>query len=190
MYKKIIILTVIVFQFLNVSYASYVDDSLNNIELKHYGRTYVEDSIGSRLIRLETDFFGMAQSGSVEQRLYSLEKMAAVNKFVPQFQEDLFGDRIYSSNEEKPSKIKQFFNTITSPFYSYGTVTGYTPPINGISNHYRHSNNYCPYHNTYHPKTHYHHNMNNSYFPDVSPQYYPTNTVSNVLTRSAVKILD
>lgn len=190
MCKKILILFFICFQFLNLSYASYVEDSLKNIELKHYGRTYVEESIGSRLIRLETDFFGMAQSGSVEQRLYSLEKMAAVNKFVPQFHEDLFGNRSYYSNEENPSKIKQFFNTITSPFTSYGTVTGYTPPLNGVSHNYSYSNRYCPHYNNYHPNHHHSHKMNNLHHPNSYNNYYPTSIVSDVLTKSAIKILD
>lgn len=198
----------------------YDENNLDAIEMAKYGRVYSNNDLGTRLRRLETDYFGMAQSGNIDKRISMLERFSLSDNSFPAAQLD---NMIYQDN--KPNAIKRFFNNVSSAFYSPGVVTGYTPPIgssyypnsiyrdeymNFMNNH----NNFCPYHNTYHPNmpSRYHnHYYNNSKYNSFRPfkgfnngmsslyapyrhnpsynPYLPTSMMTNAVTKSTVKIL-
>lgn len=157
MIKKIFI-TLILSVNIVLASSGFSQDDLARIEFSRYGEAYENQSLSERLNRLETDIFGMSQSGSLNERLNMLAKMSENN----------INNRIVSSSEnfypgEKPSKIKNFWSNITEPFSMTSTMTGYTPSWNysgyGYPNNmYRNeflnfmnnTDRYCPYHNRYH----------------------------------------
>ncbi len=157
MIKKIFILTAVLFY--GINYAnSFSDDDLARIEYSRYGEAFENQSLSERLNRLETDIFGMAQSGSVDDRVSMLAKMSDNN----------LNSRIISPSENfypgvKQSKMKSFWNNITEPFSTTSSMTGFTPSWtssgygyannmyrNEFLNFLNNQNQYCPYHNRYH----------------------------------------
>ncbi len=139
---------------------AYSDNELNNIELRKYGQVFDNESLSDRLSRLETDFFGMAQSGNIDDRVYKLSLISG-NSRMPSMAEPYYNDY------PKKNIIKTFFDNVASDFSDYGTMTGFTPSITtygygNLDNLYRNeflnfmdnSQRYCPYHNKYHTKNH------------------------------------
>lgn len=178
----------------------YSEDELSMIEMKKYGQSFVDDSLSDRLIRLETDMFGMGQSGDIESRINLINRMNA--------------NSTYSSivaPEYNYSNKKGFLGNIFDGFSS-GTMTGFTPPMTGYSSNY---GNYCPYNhhynnrankpfrNGYNSGNHHNHNHNfqhrlprigahgpyNTYNPYAAGNERPTYGSTNVITGSRVHIL-
>ena len=71
---------IFIFILLNNCAYSYSDYDLDNIEYLKYGQNFSYEPLGNRLNRLETDFFGMAQSGNIEDRVYRLSQIAQNSK--------------------------------------------------------------------------------------------------------------
>lgn len=189
MLRKIIILIAVISQ-LFISALAYSDDILNNMEFRKYGTTYSNEDLGSRLRRLETDFFGMAQSGDAETRMNNLQQISGGNSVSAYLPPD---DNFYPG--KKQSAIKRFFNNMTSSIYDPGVITGYTPPIynngyvnsiygNEYKNFLNRNNNYCPFNSrNYSPSyRQYHNHYYNNYNPAGNNIYRPyRNNVSSIL---------
>lgn len=189
---------------------SYSDNTLNNLEYAKYGKVYSQEDLSSRLRRLETDSFGMSQSGSLEDRMANLVKMSSqdyyYNNFTPY-------QPVYSS--EKKGVVRKFLDNVSSAFSS-PYITGYTPSIygsniysgniygngyNGYRNninmpynnaYYFNSSNRNPYRcgNSYHRKIHHNPAYRNRYNAYYNPYgNVPTDVYKNVATRSTVHIL-
>ncbi len=192
MIRKVVLLFFIFFVFI-LDANCYTEDELSNLELTKYGQAFVDDSLSSRLNRLETDMFGMSQSGDIDSRIDTLIRMFGNSVSVPNYD-------YYPS--QKRSAIKNIFNSITSSFgYDDGQMTGFIPPMGvGYSNNYNHNyyrpyhhrpSNYCPYHNSYHPPSHnfHRHSPRTAYNP-YGPSYQrPTYGYSNTNVGSSVRIL-
>ncbi len=205
MIKKYVITALIIMQ-LPILAPAYTEDNLDSIEMAKYGRVYSTENLANRLRRLETDYFGMAQSGDIDKRISMLQQIA-VNERMPYYP-DINDEYFYLS--KKPNALQRFFNNVSSVFYSPGVVTGYTPNMynpnwNNEYMNFMNSRNsyYCPYHDTYHRGINnrfrsryygnyrnrygnsYGYNFNNPY----SRGYIPTDALTNVATRSTVHIL-
>lgn len=173
----------------------YSEDILNEIEYKKYGTTFQNESLADRLNKLETDFLGMEQKGSIDERLDLLYKISNNSK-------NTTIQRPYYENYQtkKRSAVRKFFDNLGD----LGTVTGFTPSLssnyynNGSyydsyganSQNWNHSgynnffnnNNYCPYHNSYH-NNHFNHpihnrhwignNFHNNHFQEYNSPYLP-----------------
>ena len=134
---------------------SYSENTLDNLELSKYGKTYSNEDLGSRLRRLETDIFGMSQSGNPDKRMGNLIKMASQDSYYQNFEP-------YKNTylPEKKNIVKRFFDNVSSTF-STPAITGYTPsfynsgfyPNNIYSRKYNNflnnPNRYRPYNNSY-----------------------------------------
>lgn len=150
MLRKIIIMSLFVFQ-LSMQVFAYNENDLGNIELSRYGRVYTNEDFGTRLRRIETDIFGMAQSGDLDKRMNMIQQMTSNEKSVSVVPYE----NIYTEKKQNP--IKRFFSNMTLPSYYPGVVTGYTPGMNtyGYNNIYRNEysdfmnnhNNFCPFNN-------------------------------------------
>lgn len=183
---------------------AFSENILNDIEYKKYGVSYPDESLSERLERLETDYFGMEQQGSIDSRINLLSKMSS-NRQISAIQQPVYNDYQY----KKKSAIRRFFDY----FSDDGAMTGFIPSMttstydNG-SYYYSNGNNYagnygrnvfnnffngykdnCPYHN------HFNHNMsfsnninrnrhnhlhNNAGYPYPHPNmynYFPQNRI-------------
>lgn len=219
MIKKIFVLLLLLIQ--PVCFA-YTESILNDIEMSQYGTSYQNEDLASRLRRLETDVFGMSQSGNVESRINNLAQMASSVGYT-------YGIQPYENYyyPQKKGVVKRFFDNVSSTFTS-PSMTGYTPSFYGSNiypnNMYRrelmnypYNSNYCPFNNGYYPNNHqkfHNHNYNNynknnnlSRFPSKNrlssrykynngfnpyssyPYRIPTDSLTNVATRSTVHIL-
>lgn len=178
----------------------YSEDDLAQIELRKYGQTFVNDSLSDRLIRLETDMFGMSQSGDIDSRINLINQMNGNSSYssiaVPEYN--------YSYGNKKG-----FFRNLFDTF-STGTMTGFTPPMTGYSSNY---GNYCqynnynrlnkPFENRYYSRNYNNHRHNfphrpprigahnpyNTYNPYGAREGQPTYGSTNVITGSRVHIL-
>ena len=152
MLKKIIYIFIVIVA-INRFCLSYSDEELNKIEYQKYGHVFVEDSLSVRLNRLESDYFGMAQSGNIEQRINKLIQISNHSK------QANFSYPDYPIN--KKSKLKNFLNN-TAEFFGSGYMTGFTPSFTGSGYNYaenmyrneykdfiRNYSGYCPYYNRY-----------------------------------------
>ena len=176
MFKKIFLSSLFVFTCV-LSCFAYSEDEISLIEQNHYGQVFSDDSLADRLNRLETDFFGMSQTGDINNRLDMLSKMAKNSKGSAIVTPDY--DYYSVSKTKKGNAIKNLWDNITEPFAD-GVITGYTPPIDFSNGHSSYSNSYgntfgntfgnsfsnrygnnfmnflnnqpqyCPYHNQYH----------------------------------------
>ncbi|MBQ9246517.1 hypothetical protein IJ182_09650 [bacterium] len=156
MLRKLLLVFVLCLSFSLIGFCLPEND-LDNIEFMQYGHCYDYEPLGERLNRLETDFFGMSQSGNIDERVLRLSEIAANSKkhtvAVPSF---------YDNLHKKKSSIKDFWNTASSMFNN-GVITGFTPPItsydyysspgslyrNEFTNFSSNPSIYCPYHNRY-----------------------------------------
>ncbi len=161
MIKKFILAIIGIFYFA-IPVMSFSDDELARMEYTRYGQAFENESLSTRLNRLESDVFGMAQSGSVDDRINMLAKLSqdSIKSPISPIYENYYpGD--------KPSKLKSMWNTISAPFSTTSTMTGFTPSWDSYygttgsgyaNNMYRNEflnfmnnpGNYCPYHNRYH----------------------------------------
>lgn len=153
MLKKIFVLCFLFFMSQMFVY-SFSEDELSNIEYYKYGKSYNTDSISSRLNRLETDYFGMAQNGDLNSRLDMLSKMAGNSQNSAFLSPE---DSFYPG--KKKSAIRNFIDNVSSTFADTGTITGFTPSMstgygysnniygNEFRNFMNNYNQYCPYHN-------------------------------------------
>lgn len=143
----------------------FSEDSLSAVEYAKYGTNYAEESLGERLNRLETDYFGMAQSGDIESRISNLMKINSGRKNGV----NLPYDRNYYNNynnyntKKKSSIIRSLWDNLSSGFSDNGYITGYTPSMNYSSSSgyntlygntpFGYMNNmpsFCPYDNGFH----------------------------------------
>ena len=169
MIKKIFILGIItLFSSLN----AFSSDDISELEYAKYGTNYPYESLSERLNRLEFDYFGMAQSGDLESRLDKLSKINQNSKTA-----SIFTNNDNYFNTKKKSSIRNFWDSITSPFGNNGYITGYTPSINTITTsgyendiYGNHFNNYmnnpysfCPYNSQLHNRVPY---TGYGYFPN------------------------
>lgn len=210
MLKNLVILLSLLIQFSGISYA-YSERDFDEMEYLKYGTVYAEENFASRLRRLETDVWGMSQSGSLDERINKLKKMT--------ISENSTGRNVEKNNTNK-SPIRNFFNNL-SEIMSAPVMTGYTPSMDyyqnsypnniykqGFSDFLNNGNNYCSYPNSYsrnHPPT-YHNNYYNDYRYDKTNNYrrhpnryyhrnqqytpyQPTDIINNFTTRSSVHIL-
>ncbi len=165
------LLSTLILLFVGCNYVfCFSTDDLAKMEYARYGEAFENQSLSERLNRLETDIFGMSQTGSLNERLSMLSKMS----------DNTLNNRIISPYEnyypgEKPSKIKSFWNNITEPFSTSASMTGFTPSWNSSGydysgNMYRNEflnfmnnpNQFCPYHNRYHNTNRFFNRFNNN----------------------------
>lgn len=119
MLRKLFTLSFIFLVFETVSFS--FTDELSNIEYNKYGTTFEYESLAQRLNRLETDYFGMSQSGDINSRIMNLSKINT-NKTNSAILSKNYG------NDDKPkSKLRNFWDNITS---GNGYITGFTPSMN------------------------------------------------------------
>lgn len=210
MIRKVLFTGFFVFIFAGAGFC-YSDGDISALEMRKYGQTYNNDSLADRLMRLETDMFGMSQSGDLDSRINMLTQMAESYN-TPSFSAPQYN---YYNGEKKG-----FIRNLLDGFSS-GAMTGFTPPFSttGYSSYnYGNYGNYCPYENyssgPYY-KSHFrrpgsiisHHNHNNRhnwhrphYRPHYNPNYSaynpygpynarPTYGSTNVTTGSSVHIL-
>ena len=184
---------------------SYAEDDLSRLEYQRFGRVYEEDSLGERLNRLETETFGMAQTGDIDGRIDRLSKLNENGKMpsmaVP-----------YNNSLKKKDRLKNFFSNVLDIFDT-GSITGFTPSFystggysdniyqNEFNNFMNNPQGYCTYHNRPYSDL-YRHNlyMNNqppvtygNYYGNypINRNYYPnTYMPPNVYTRAGVHILN
>ncbi len=145
--------------FLSNAAFAFSEDNISALEYSKYGRNYPYESLGERLTRLETDYFGMSQTGDIDSRIANLSKINSNRKngvTIPSY-----GN--YSDVKPK-NGIRDFWNNIKSGFSDNGYITGYTPSMtyttsSGYANDlyknhlYGYNNNYqsfCPYDNGFH----------------------------------------
>ncbi len=158
----------------------YSDEQLADIEMNRYGQTFENDSLSSRLIRLENDLFGMTQSGDIDTRVDMIAQMASVSNN-PSVLAD--NDNFYPGIKQNP--VKKVWNSISSGFSS-GSMTGFTPSVNsygysssnygnGLWNLFNGANSYCPYHNTYHNGFFNNHNFPMGYRPNFNRGHFHPN---------------
>lgn len=210
MLKKLLVANILYLLTINCVFA-YSEDVLNNLELSRYGQSFEYESLSERLNRLETDYFGMAQSGDLDDRISKLSQISTNNR-------NYNTSYPYENDRPKKSVMRNFWDNFTSVFDN-GSVTGYTPPMSFYQNnsswenvfkqqymdYMRNTPNYCPYHNRYH------HNIPNrlnpnypygAYNPEfsrypymgnypINRYYHPTPySPPNVYTRAGVHIIN
>ena len=163
----------------------YSEDILNELEYQKYGVTFQNESLAQRLSKLETDFLGMEQKGSIDERLDLLYRISNTSRTTAI-------QKPYYSNhpEKKKSAIRKFFDNIGD----IGSMTGFTPALssttynngsyydsygndnlsnwgNRVFNNFLDAqNNYCPYHNSYH-NNHFNHPIHNRHWIGDNMQY-------------------
>ena len=186
MFKRLFIFTVISIIF-SLSAYCFSEDNISALEFAKYGVSYPNESLGERLNRLETDYFGMAQTGDIDSRLYNLSKINSNARN---------GINIPSKNSyynQKPKGVfKSFWDDLTSNFTDNGSITGYTPSIyntgtysglynNGINSPFNYNNNHSlyPYNNGFnHNYFHSNSPLNNTSFNGVN-RFKPYSTWNN-----------
>jgi len=193
----------------------FTDEDLSKLEYLNYGNTFINESLSSRLKRLETDIFGAEQYGNIESRFDKINRFSSNTLQNPV----LAFDNSYNSFEKK-SPVKKFLNKINSAFYDYGSYTGYTPsiintnyPYSGLDGRFSAFNHpeqsFCPYnkskyyHNFYPDYNRYnqynnynrfqgnyiHPPFSGAYYPNRFGRVYPQNLTKNYTASSSVKIL-
>ena len=158
MFKKIFALSAAVFAFSIAAY-SFSEEDIAAIESAKYGSIFTDESLGERLNRLETDFFGMAQAGSIDERIANLSRINTNIKNGVHFP----ANGSYYNNSKREGILKRIWNNLSSNSLDSGFddefLTGFTPPmvntlsssgyLNNLGNSYgRFYNNlpaYCPY---------------------------------------------
>lgn len=139
---------------------AFTEEILERIEYSKYGLTYPQESVSQRLQRLETDYFGMEQTGSIDSRLELLSKMSDNDRSL--YKHPSVIERHVTSPK---SKVRKFLENLIDT----GAISGFTPPItnsaynngyyeestgSGYYNNYgdkwfdnfnNYKNNYCPY---------------------------------------------
>ena len=136
MKKILFLLFFIPFCLISANAAGYdVEEKLSRLEYSAFSKTFSGDELSSRLARLETEYFGAKQSGTLDNRLDKL--MKNVYFCDTPLSED-YSSMLYQTPETITSSkgIKGFWNRIKNDF-DMGSFTGYTPPI---------TNSYDTYH--------------------------------------------
>jgi len=207
MLKKIFMLAFLSI-FISAAAFCFSEDDISAAEYARYGRNFADESLGERLNRLETDFFGMSQTGSINSRLENLSRMASNIK------NDV--NSVLNNNyyEKKPKKFfRKILDNLTSGFGADEFITGYTPSvINTISssgglnyynsrypysgwnnNYYNNYNNYnsrynYPYHTNYFDRTGSLYRNNNPYMYHNPYGNYPYNHTAPYTSRTGYYI--
>ena len=154
MLRKLITTGFILFLF-SLSVFGYSEDNLSALEYERYGTYFPNESLSERLNRLETDYFGMSQTGDIDLRIANLSKVNSNAKNGINLPFDGY-------NNTKTSKFRNFWNNLNSVFNDNGYMTGFTPSMNTTStsgysndiydNLYRNNmQSFCPYN---HPRIH------------------------------------
>lgn len=124
-----------------------IEEKLANLERSAFSQVYSNDDLSSRLTRLETEYFGAKQSGTLDNRLDKLMKNIYFCDTPPL---ENFSYTLYQTPETISSSkgLKGIWNKIKNDF-EMGTITGYTPPLGNsyYDNLYGGSNNsiYSPF---------------------------------------------
>ena len=126
MFKKILYIAVISLMFA-VPAISFSENDISILEIERYGKNYPYESLGERLTRLETEYFGMTQSGDIDSRIENLMRINQNKQNGVNFK---MGNK--NKNEEK-GFFKNIFKDFTSNFRNNGSITGYTAPMNTIT---------------------------------------------------------
>ena len=83
MIRKILFISILFFLSQFACFA-FSDEELSYLEISKYGQTYENDSFSQRLLRLENDILGMAQSGEIDNRIKLLYKVTSNSIAFPQ----------------------------------------------------------------------------------------------------------
>lgn len=177
MFRKILFACLFCLFFQLVGF-SFTVDLLNDIEYKKYGISYPDESLAERLNRLETDYFGMEQQGSIDSRIDMLSRMSSNRRSTA-----VLPPNYNNYHLKKKSAIRKFFENFTDD----GVVTGFTPSItsstfsngssyyssgsnyagnfgrNAFNNFFNGRNNCCPYHNNFHRNMNWGNNINHNF---------------------------
>ena len=160
MLKKIILLFTCIL-FTKIAGFCYSEENLSFIEYQKYGESYENDSLSSRLSRLENDLFGMTQSGDIDKRIEMIVRMSNSNNYEFNTPQNYGNTKV-----KKKSNFKNFWNNITSDITDFGTMTGFIPPMYGYGSY---NGNYYGGYNRY--STRYNNGFNNGYNRRYHPQY-------------------
>lgn len=128
MFKKVCFLSFFILFLSNVCFASY-EDRLLQLESLRYGKSFQNESLSQRLLRLEEDYFGLSQSGDIDSRLNMLFQIAQNDYPNPRYLEK-------QTIPRKKSRIRNVLNEIASVFADRGVVTGFVPPMSVYDNNY------------------------------------------------------
>ena len=150
MLKKICFVIVLLFVFSNMGIC-YSEENLSAIEFSRYGQSYENESLSSRLMRLESDLMGMTQSGDIDSRIELISRMADNSDLSAVQPNNIFYP------EKKKSAIRNFWDNVTSSTSS-GSLTGFTPSMdstgyynsmnnNGFWDFFNSSPSFNPYYN-------------------------------------------
>lgn len=205
MLKKIFMLSLSAV-FFSLSAFCFSEDDIAAAEYARYGRNFADESLGERLNRLETDFFGMSQTGDINSRLANVSRMASniKNGVTP-----ILNDYYY---ESKPKKFfSRILDNLASNFGTDEYITGYTPsiintisssggsnfynsryPYSGLNNNYynysgRYPHSY-PYHRNYFDRTGSLYRNNNPYLYHNPYGNYPYNNTAPYTSRTGYYI--
>ena len=150
MLKKIFITNIIIICGALAGYC-FSEDNISALEYSKYGQAFNNESLSERLSRLETDIFGMEQSGDLDTRLANLGRMSST---VIQNPSAIFDNNLPYPGKKK-SAIRNFLDNVSSTFTDTGTFTGFTPSMtyggiydnqfSGLTGGSYYSSNYCPY---------------------------------------------
>lgn len=126
-------------------------NELARIENKLFARTYPQDDIETRVIRLEKEMLGAMQNGDLEER-YQVIASAAKHYNAFPYQTNNYQDNAYQAYQQdaynsagNSTGTKGFFKNILG-IVAGGALTGFTPPLynypNGNYNNYGYPSTY------------------------------------------------
>ena len=126
---NILLFELIVFVLGNAAAFCYSEDNLSRIEYLRYGMTFADESLSQRLNRLETDYFGMSQTGDINKRIENLAKINQTSKSTA-------ASPKVKHTFAKKVRIKTFLDNLLSYFCNNGYITGFTPSITSEGTEY------------------------------------------------------
>ncbi len=176
MFKKLLLTVCLFFSFTNTG-SCFSENNIADIEYAKYGQSFDNESLASRLGRLETDFFGAQQTGDLDSRL---NKLTAMSSNIIPSPMNTFNDDYYPG--QKKGVFKNFLDNVSSAFSDMGTMTGFTPSLysgsynpyynNGFTSFTNGYSNYCPYQNRYIYPNNFYNRLNRTRYPGLSNNFY------------------